>query len=61
MHTNAFEEAFGDFLDSREYDKIEEAIFQLARSAFQAGWKAAGGIEPDSDKIVDILKKSRED
>lgn len=62
MHSNNFEEAFGNFLDTREYDRIEEAIFKFAREAFEAGWKAAGGgVMPDDANIVDILKKSLND
>ena len=61
MHSNSFEEAFGEFLDTREYDRIEEAIFKFARAAFEAGWKAAGGAVPDGDKVIDILKKSIDD
>ena len=47
MFSDKFEGAFSDFLDSAEYDKIEEAIFQLARKAFEAGWRAGGG-DPDA-------------
>ena len=43
MQTNDFEQAFGDFLDRREYDQAENALFAMVRIAFLAGWKAAGG------------------
>lgn len=61
MYSDDFEGAFSDFLDSEEYDKIEEAIFRLARSAFEAGWRAAGG-DPDvkGGKIVEIVRKSKD-
>ena len=39
--TNEFEQAFGQWLDGAEYNKAEEMLFQLLRSAFFAGWKAA--------------------
>lgn len=61
MHTNDFEGALDRFLNSREYDRFEEAVYQFARTAFEAGWKAAGGVEPDSEKIIDVLNKSIED
>ena len=40
---NRFEECFEEFLDSREYDAAEEALFRLVREAYIAGWRAAGG------------------
>lgn len=43
MYTDEFEQAFSAFLDSREYDQAEEALFSLLRRAFAAGWRAAGG------------------
>ena len=45
MLSNDFEKAFGDFLDRREYDQAENALFAMVRIAFLAGWKAAGGEE----------------
>lgn len=60
MHSDKFEEAFGEFLDSPEYDKVEEAIFHLARAAFEAGWKAAGGKKvDDGGKIVEIIRNGK--
>lgn len=41
-----FETAFGEFLDRREYDAAEEALFFIVRSAFLSGRQAAGGIPP---------------
>ena len=61
MHTNSYEEAFDKFINSREYDRVEEAIFQFARDCFEAGYKAAGGVTPDGDKIIDILRHSLDD
>lgn len=57
MYSNEFEGAFSDFLDSAEYDKIEEAVFQIARTAFIAGYRAGGG-DPDAmgGKIVEIVR-----
>ena len=42
-----FEELFGDFIDSEEYEEAEGDEFALARIAFAAGWQAAGGKLPD--------------
>lgn len=40
MHSDKFEKAFGEFLESRDYDRAEEAVFALVRAAFLAGWRA---------------------
>ena len=57
VHTNQFEEAFSDFLDSSDCDKAEEFIFVLARSAFSAGWQAAGGPAPTPHRLFEVIKK----
>ena len=41
MHNNDFETAFDNFLENEAYDHGEDALFNLARAAFIAGWKAA--------------------
>lgn len=57
MMSNSFEKAFGDFLDRREYDQAENALFAMVRISFLAGWKAAGGNPPQPQKIVQIMHK----
>ncbi len=42
MITDSFEQTFSDFIDRTEYDEAENALFTIVRTAFQAGWKAAG-------------------
>ena len=32
-----FERAFADFIDRREYDQAENALFSMVRIAFKAG------------------------
>ncbi len=53
-----FEEAFSDFLDRREYDQAENALFSMVRIAFTAGWLSAGGNPPKPQKIIEIIHKS---
>ena len=55
MYTNEFEEAFADFLDRHEYDEAENYLFSMVRLAFPAGWKAAGGEPPKSQRIFELL------
>ncbi len=43
MMSNDFESAFDRFLDRKEYDGAESALFAIVRAAFLAGWKSAGG------------------
>lgn len=57
MHSNNFEKAFSSFLEAREYDQIEEVLFSLARTAFLAGWSAAGGEPPMSQRIFQLVQK----
>ncbi len=52
MHSDTFEKAFGDFLDRREYDAAENALFAMVRISFLAGWRAAGGDPPKPQKIL---------
>ena len=40
-HSDQFEAAFSDFLESNTYDDTEQALFALVRAAFAAGWEAA--------------------
>ena len=56
MMNNDFEEAFGNFLDRREYDEAENALFDMVRIAFLAGWMSAGGEPPKPQKIFDIIE-----
>ena len=57
MMNNDFEKAFSDFIDRREYDQAENALFAMVRIAFLAGWKAAGGNPPQPQKIFQIVHK----
>ena len=54
MQTDDFEKAFGDFIDRREYDEAENALFSIVRIAFLAGWKAAGGEAPPPQKVFEL-------
>jgi len=54
MYCNDFEKAFSDFLDCQEYDQAEGALFTMARIAFIAGWKAAGGHPPEMKKLSQV-------
>ena len=53
--SNDFEEAFSSFLERREYDEAENALFSMVRTAFLAGWKSAGGEPPVPQKIFELI------
>lgn len=57
MMGNDFEKAFSDFLERREYDQAENALFAMIRIAYLAGWKAAGGDPPQPQKIFQLIHK----
>ena len=57
MHSNEFEESFSKFLEGRTYDEAEEWLFSLLRSAFAAGWKAAGGQPPTSHRLYELIRR----
>lgn len=57
MRKKDFEEAFGDFIDRREYDQAENALFSMVRIAFTAGWRAAGGDPPKPQKVLQLMHK----
>ena len=52
MNEIEFDKAFSEFLDDDQYEKVNEALFELIQTAFTAGWKAAMGS--DLKKIMDI-------
>ncbi len=57
MYSNDFEKAFSDYLERREYDQAENALFAMVRISFLAGWQAAGGNSPRPQKIIQLVSK----
>ena len=55
MMSSDFEDAFSNFLERREYDEAENALFSMVRIAFLAGWKAAGGEPPVPQKLFELI------
>jgi len=45
MNETEFDRALAEFLDDEECERDSEAIYQLIRAAFSAGWKAAMGSD----------------
>ncbi|MDL2232058.1 hypothetical protein LJC63_00570 [Ruminococcaceae bacterium OttesenSCG-928-L11] len=55
MHTNEFEQAFGDFLETLEHEQILNIVFTSTRQAFLAGWLAAKGEPPTPHRLFEII------
>ena len=53
-----YEKAFSDFLDTKEFDNAERALFEITRQAFKAGWSAACEGKA-SNKIIDIKQTDK--
>jgi len=49
MIMQKFERSFSKFIDCKEYDQANSALFTLVRLAFQEGWLAAGGEPPKAN------------
>ena len=54
MMDNNFEKAFGEYLDSAEYDTIANELFAATRNTFLAGWIAAEWSLPASGHIFEV-------
>ena len=61
MESNTFEKAFADFIDRREYDEAQSALFDMVRISFQAGWQAAGGDPPAPQPVVWLVPNEPND
>lgn len=45
MNEIEFDIALSKYLDDQRCEEVSEALFQLVRGAFAAGWKAAMGSD----------------
>ena len=55
MNEIEFDKALSEFLDDEQHERTSEAVFQLVRAAFTAGWKAALGS--DIGNVMGIDKR----
>jgi len=63
MESNTFEKALSDFIDRREYDEAQSALFDfdMVRISFKAGWQAAGGEPPSPQPVLQLVPKQPKD
>lgn len=55
MNEIEFDKAFSEFLSDDQYERTNDALFELVKAAFTAGWKAALGS--DIGKAMKIEKR----
>ena len=58
MMSNEFEAALDRFLEGREADAAHQALYDIIRAAFLAGWCAAGGEPPQEERMFEIISGS---
>ena len=57
MEKQDFERCFSDYIDRREYDEAQNALFSAVRSSFKAGWESAGGNPPPVQPAIQFTPK----
>lgn len=57
MESDIFEKAFADFIDRREYDGAQNALFDMVRISFKAGWQAACGNPTKPQPVIRIVPR----
>ena len=50
MMSNEFEKALDAFLD-----EAHQALYDIIRAAFLAGWRSAGGDPPQEQKLFELI------
>ena len=58
MNSDFYEKSFSDFLERKEFDQAQNALFEIVRAAFAAGWLAAGGEALKPQIIFEIVRKN---
>ena len=55
MMSNEFEQALDNFLAGKEADDAHQALYDIIRAAFLAGWRSAGGDPPQAQWIFELI------
>ena len=53
MMSNEFEKALDAFLEGAEADEAHQALYDIIRAAFLAGWRSAGGAPPQEQQLFE--------
>lgn len=55
MMSNEFEQALDAFLEGADADEAHQALYDIIRAAFLAGWRSAGGDPPQEQKLFELI------
>lgn len=55
MMSNEFEKALDAFLEGADADEAHQALYDIIRAAFLAGWRSAGGDPPQEHKLFELI------
>ena len=55
MMSNEFEKALDAFLEGADADEAHQALYDVIRAAFLAGWRSAGGDPPQEHKLFELI------
>ncbi|EKC73612.1 hypothetical protein LEA_06139, partial [human gut metagenome] len=55
MMSNEFEKALDAFLEGADADEAHQALYDIIRAAFLAGWRSAGGDPPQEQKLFELI------
>lgn len=55
MMSNDFEEALDRFLECAECEEAHQALYDIIRAAFLAGWRSAGGEPPQAQRLFQLI------
>ena len=56
MMSNEFEKALDAFLEGADADEAHQALYDIIRAAFLAGWRSAGGDPPQEQKLFELIR-----
>ena len=56
MMSNEFEKALDAFLEGADADEAHQALYDVIRAAFLAGWRSAGGDPPQEQKLFELIQ-----
>ena len=55
MMSNEFEKALDAFLEGADADEAHQALYDVIRAAFLAGWRSAGGDPSQEQKLFELI------
>ena len=53
--SNELEKALDAFLEGADADEAHQALYDIIRAAFLAGWRSAGGDPPQEQKLFELI------